>query len=322
MWNSVNFCAPHSPISPLTSDACFSPLSLIFFLCLCENDGISLGSRFVLLFFLHTVFQYHWYPSDSHISLSLTLTFLLTSGPIYQSRFGTAPFRCPIGTFASTYPNINPINILQNSCFFSWGSPPSQAQHFNVILNSSFPLRSHLNPNNFLWNVQHTASINAWIHDLRQNYRTSQLSCLEEGRSIPAPGSFALWGLVKDGFHLLTQSQWLRSGSSYQLFAEKERDAGFAADSPINEILHMLKLTVENHDALQLLLQLPLPFISNALVTKREDRVPDPVLGLQATCLGSLVVCVYQCKHRRNQMKLHWEEDMGCWGMEGGRETG
>lgn len=35
-----------------------------------------------------------------------------------------------------------------------------------------------------------------------------------------------------------------------QLFAEKERDAGFAADSPIDEILHMLKLTVEDHDAL------------------------------------------------------------------------
>jgi hypothetical protein len=38
--------------------------------------------------------------------------------------------------------------------------------------------------------------------------------------------------------------------SSYQLFAEKERDAGFAADSPIDKILHMLKLTIENHNAL------------------------------------------------------------------------
>ena len=40
------------------------------------------------------------------------------------------------------------------------------------------------------------------------------------------------------------------SWSSYQLFAEQERDTGFAADSPIDEVLHMFKLAVENHDAL------------------------------------------------------------------------
>lgn len=40
------------------------------------------------------------------------------------------------------------------------------------------------------------------------------------------------------------------SWSSYQFFAEQERDTGFAADCPIDEVLHMLKLTVEGHDAL------------------------------------------------------------------------
>ena len=39
-------------------------------------------------------------------------------------------------------------------------------------------------------------------------------------------------------------------GSSYQFFAEKERDTGFAADSPVDEILNMIKLAVENQDAL------------------------------------------------------------------------
>lgn len=59
----------------------------------------------------------------------------------------------------------------------------------------------------------------------------------------------------------------------------------------------MLKLTVEDHDALQLLLQLLLSLISNALGTEREDRVPDPILGLQSTCFGNLVGCVYQCEY-------------------------
>lgn len=50
------------------------------------------------------------------------------------------------------------------------------------------------------------------------------------------------WGLFSD--------ELKGQASSYQLFAEKERDAGLAADGPVDEILHMLKLPVENHDAL------------------------------------------------------------------------
>lgn len=87
---------------------------------------------------------------------------------------------------------------------------------------------------NFLGKVQHTSSINVWIMTWDRTTEFLAELPVEEGRSIPAPGSFARWGFGKDGFHLLTQSQWLRSwSSSYQLFAEKERDAGFAADSPV-----------------------------------------------------------------------------------------
>lgn len=61
------------------------------------------------------------------------------------------------------------------------------------------------------------------------------------------------------------------SWSSYQLFAEQERDTGFAADSPTDEVLHMLKLTAQGHDALELPLQLLLSLISNALGMDRDD---------------------------------------------------
>lgn len=134
---SVKFCAPHSLISLLTSDGCFSSPSLISFLC-AENEGISLGSRSVIFFFLHILFQYHPNTRDSHIflSLSLTLTFLLTSRPIYQNRFGTAPFRCPTGPLDSQYPNTNLINSLKSSAPF-----PGHHQSLkpNTSMSSSTP---------------------------------------------------------------------------------------------------------------------------------------------------------------------------------------
>ena len=103
-----------------------------------ENEGISLGSRSVIFFFLHTLFQYHPNTRDSHIflSLSLTLTFLLTSRPIYQNRFGTAPFRHPTGPLDSQYPNTNLINSLKSSAPF-----PGHHQSLkpNTSMSSSTP---------------------------------------------------------------------------------------------------------------------------------------------------------------------------------------
>lgn len=159
-----------------------------------ENDSIALGSRFLVLF-LHTLFRGDTTKIPvTPTSLAPTLIFLLTSRPVKQNRFWTSS-RCPAGTLDSTYTNINPTNFFQNSFSFFWSSPSSQAQYLNIILDASFRLSPHLNPNNCLRDAQNTAGIRTHvsIHDLTQDSRISHLSCLEESKTILAPWHCGVW---------------------------------------------------------------------------------------------------------------------------------